>query len=143
MKKTIQLLAAAILAFASLPAAAQPVRLDTTFNSRILSGKITHEPLFTALGAVQQPNGKIVALLDANGLTLVRFNSDGSRDLAFGTNGKASALFLGSVQSGNAVVLQADGKIVVAGLYFYRLSTSSSGSQAGNFAQTKKMLLVK
>jgi hypothetical protein len=32
---------------------------------------------------------------------------------------------------------------LASGMYFYRIEVRSSGSQAGNFVETKKMLLVK
>ena len=50
---------------------------------------------------------------DAN-FALARYNSDGSLDAGFGTGGKAMTSFGGADQA-SAVILQPDGKIVVAG----------------------------
>lgn len=63
-----------------------------------------------------QPDGKIVA----GGFTyiyaaLVRYNPDGSLDNGFGTGGVATADFGGVNSVITAVLLQPDGKIVVAG----------------------------
>ena len=76
-----------------------------------------------ANGAVLQPDGKIIvvgsASYDANnrdiGFALARFNTDGSSDLGFGTGGKQITDFFGAGAKANGVVLQADGKFVVAG----------------------------
>ncbi len=92
--------------------------LDTTFGN---GGKV-----ITPLGArddladavALQNDGKIIAagyyLTDGNLYqvgALVRYNSDGTIDTTFGTDGVATGLF--SVI--NAVVIQTDGKIVAAG----------------------------
>jgi uncharacterized delta-60 repeat protein len=67
-----------------------------------------------------QLNGKIVAagyrsLRGTNSdLALVRYNADGSLDATFGAGGKVLTDF-GGYDHGNAIALQPDGKIVVAG----------------------------
>jgi len=55
-----------------------------------------------------QPDGKIVMLGSAQ--TLVRYNSNGSADNAFGVNGKLSLDFFG-----RKLAVQPDGKLLVAG----------------------------
>jgi uncharacterized delta-60 repeat protein len=74
-----------------------------------------------AQGVVLQGDGKIVvAGYTGSGLThdfaVVRYNPDGSLDTSFGTGGKVITDF-GGDDFGRALVLQADGKIVVAGSY--------------------------
>jgi len=62
-----------------------------------------------------QKNGKIVVAGFANAnFALVRYNTNGSLDVTFGDEGKVMTDFAGS-DNGNAVALQKDGKIVVAG----------------------------
>ena len=78
-----------------------------------------------ALSATLQTDGKIVVTgFSSNGtnndLALARYNSDGSLDTSFGGGGTTN-LDLGADQSGQSVVVQADGKILVAGV-------TSSGS---------------
>jgi uncharacterized delta-60 repeat protein len=76
-----------------------------------------------ANGAVLQPDGKIIvvgsASYDSNnrdiGFALARFNTDGSIDFGFGTGGKQITDFFGAGAKANGVVLQPDGKFVVAG----------------------------
>ena len=76
-----------------------------------------------ANSAVLQPDGKIIvvgsASYDANnrdiGFALARFNTDGSSDFSFGTGGKQITDFFGAGAKANGVVLQPDGKFVVAG----------------------------
>jgi len=67
-----------------------------------------------------QADGKIVVAGSANNGTdndfaLARYNSDGSLDTSFDTDGKVTAPIGTSNDVGNAVAIQADGKIVVAG----------------------------
>ena len=94
--------------------------LDTTFDG---DGKLT-----TRVGASNdycqsvalQPDGKILmAGLSSNGnnndFTVVRYNSDGTLDASFNADGKLTTDFGASGDVGNSVVLQSDGKIVVAG----------------------------
>jgi uncharacterized delta-60 repeat protein len=94
--------------------------LDTSFNG---TGKVT-----TPMGAgndrasalARQPDGKlVVAGHSSNGsnddLALARYNPDGKLDASFNGTGKVTtAIGLGD-DSANALVLQPDGKIVVAG----------------------------
>jgi len=49
---------------------------------------------------------------------LVRYNVDGTRDMAFGTNGRVSTSFDGDAIA-RAIAVQSDGKAVVAGVVYY------------------------
>jgi uncharacterized delta-60 repeat protein len=88
-----------------------------------------------ALAVIVQPNGKIVAggFAQTNAyysvFTLVRFNSDGSVDNAFGTNGIAQAQFGRDNSLLTSLAIQADGKIVAAGYTYTNYSF-----QPNNFA---------
>jgi uncharacterized delta-60 repeat protein len=76
-----------------------------------------------ANGAVLQPDGKIIVVGSASydslnrdiGFALARFNTDGSTDFGFGTGGKQITDFFGAGAKANGIVLQPDGKFVVAG----------------------------
>jgi uncharacterized delta-60 repeat protein len=76
-----------------------------------------------ANAAVLQPDGKIIVVGSASsdssnqdiGFALARFNSDGSADFSFGNGGKQITHFLDAGSQAKGVVLQPDGKIVVAG----------------------------
>ena len=93
--------------------------LDATFGS---GGKVV-----TALNKVDsvssmaiQPDGKIIvggSLVDptSNDFLLVRFNTDGSLDNSFGTNGVTTRDFFSGADAITALQLQPDGKIVAAG----------------------------
>jgi uncharacterized delta-60 repeat protein len=93
--------------------------LDTTFAG---DGIATYSSGINIGNAVAiQPDGKIVvAGASSNGsnmdVVLLRFNSNGTLDSTFGTNGvvRYNGVANGS-DSGNAVAIQQDGKIVVAG----------------------------
>jgi uncharacterized delta-60 repeat protein len=97
--------------------------LDTSFDG---DGKIilqsTPPGMATAIGAIAlQSDGKIVA----SGVTttaatqsdtlIARFNSDGSFDTGFGTNGIATSDIGGTDQLAFDVALQSDGKILAVG----------------------------
>lgn len=102
--------------------------LDTSFG---VGGKV-----ITDLGTINedlfdlavQPDGKIVVFGPhtsssfIDDFVLVRYNSDGSLDTSFGTEGKVSALFGSNNGSNNdgprALAIQSDGKIVLAGIIF-------------------------
>jgi uncharacterized delta-60 repeat protein len=95
--------------------------LDTAFGS---GGQVaTHfgNGQGFASGVVVQPDGKIVAAGAANmpggGLdfALARYNPDGTPDATFGTGGQVTTDF-GGTDSAASLALQADGKIVLAGL---------------------------
>ena len=105
-------------------ASCQPGTLDPTFD---LDGVATAAigPTGTedvAYAVAIQPDGKVVVAGRSGGdFAVVRFNADGSLDTTFGSNGHVTT----SVSSGTAsppwaseargVVIQPDGKIVVAG----------------------------
>lgn len=98
--------------------------LDTTFG---IDGKIiTHIGTDNDFGnsLIIQTDGKIVvAGRSSNGINddfaLVRYNSNGSLDNTFGISGKVTTEIGNSSDSGQSVVLQPDGKILVAGYSFF------------------------
>ena len=74
----------------------------------------------TARGLALQSDGKIVVVGRALGGTLddfgvARFNADGTLDTGFGTSGKLSIDINGSFDEALEVLIQPDGRIVVAG----------------------------
>jgi uncharacterized delta-60 repeat protein len=118
--------------------------LDTSFGSggKVVTS-ITREA--NAYGLVIQPtDGKIVVVGTIShpyvgtrgfrgtctGVALARYNPDGSRDPSFGTGGIVSydcgAFITPFLVSANAVALQADGKIVVAGYELARYNPNGS-----------------
>lgn len=60
---------------------------------------------------VAQPDGRIVAVGTADGLTLTRYLADGSLDTGFDGDGRVTT----GAGSGGGVALQSDGRIVAAG----------------------------
>ena len=117
MKKIILL--SSILQFLFFISYAQPGSLDHSFG---IDGKVT-----TNIGSggnygysvALQSDGKIVLAGYTNDSTedfaLVRYNSNGSLDNTFGTNGKVITDFGSGNDEGKSVIIQSDGKIVVAG----------------------------
>ncbi|MDQ3749544.1 MAG: delta-60 repeat domain-containing protein, partial [Acidobacteriota bacterium] len=97
---------------------AQPGSLDATFGS---GGKVVGSSTTTSdgLNAVAlQTDGKIVVAGTLNGkFAVFRFNTNGTPDTTFGTNGSVTTEFYpGFGGSASAVVVQPDGRIVVGGL---------------------------
>ena len=95
--------------------------LDTTFDG---DGKVTTPIGFFALARAVaiQSDGKIVVVGTANSgvndsnFAVVRYNANGTLDTAFGSTGIIITRFLiGIDESANAVTIQSDGKLVVAG----------------------------
>lgn len=96
----------------------QDGRLDTEFGER---GKVTSEFDGICTRLVLQPDGKVIAggtitTRETNSdFALARYNADGSLDAAFGNDGKVTTDFNKWADILSALVLQPDGKIVVAG----------------------------
>lgn len=76
-----------------------------------------------ANAAALQPDGKIIVVGSASydsanqdiGFALTRFNPDGSTDFGFGSGGKQITSFFDAGAKANGIVLQPDGRFVVAG----------------------------
>jgi uncharacterized delta-60 repeat protein len=94
--------------------------LDTTFggDGRVITAFEGHA---AALDIALQPDGKIVAVGQANNpstgnrdFALARYHPDGTLDTTFGGDGRVTTAFEGDAPA-NAVALQPDGKIVLAG----------------------------
>jgi uncharacterized delta-60 repeat protein len=95
--------------------------LDTSFGG---DGRVTTNftrRLDAAYGVAIQADGKIVAAGDAGLRTgnsrfaLARYNADGSLDTSFGGDGKVTTQFTRKDDPVSSLVIQSDGKIVVAG----------------------------
>jgi uncharacterized delta-60 repeat protein len=88
-----------------------------------VSGRVTTLIGSSSVGnsVIIQPDKKIIVAGNTwhgnsnYDFALVRYNSDGSPDNSFGTNGITTTDFGSDDDFGNSVVLQPDGKIVVAG----------------------------
>jgi len=89
--------------------------LDTTFGT---GGTVTTDfgGYESASAALIQPDGKIVTVgnINLHVAAVVRYNSDGTLDSTFGSGGKVTANVESNISVADAV-LQADGKILVAG----------------------------
>lgn len=95
--------------------------LDTTFgNSGVVMTAFPGSTLSEATDIVVQPDGKLVVSAFANGISgldivLARYNPNGSLDTNFNGSGTVTTPFGSEFDSADAVVLQTDGKILVAG----------------------------
>jgi uncharacterized delta-60 repeat protein len=99
--------------------------LDTGFGS---DGEAMVEIGFdiddSASGVAVQADNKIVVvgtMIPSDGVAdfaLVRFTADGSLDTTFGTGGKVTTDFSRRIDHAQAVAIQSDGKIVVAGFSY-------------------------
>lgn len=112
---------------AMAPAAlAAPGSPDPTFGTNGVTVAALG-PFVGAAAAVVQPDGKIVTIGEAVlGVTTymvsTRFNANGTLDAGFGFGGWAVVDF-GGGSGGNAIALQSDGKIVLAGTGYGSSST--------------------
>jgi len=95
----------------------------TTFGTTIVRNKL-NGTTGSAWAVALQSDGKIIAAGSSNvyskgvgtsrGFTLVRYNSNGSLDTSFGTQGVVTTNAVGLAEV-RGIVLQGDGKIVAAG----------------------------
>jgi uncharacterized delta-60 repeat protein len=102
--------------------------LDTTFDG---DGKVITSLAYnydSGRAIAIQPDGKIVVAGDAGSslFALVRYNANGDLDASFDGDGMVTTPVGSSLGGGKAVVIQPDGKIVVAG--------SGSDSTTADFA---------
>ena len=97
--------------------------LDTTFGNDGVLRDLTGE-WDEAANVIVQPDGRVVVVghTFSGGvflLTIARYNSDGSADAQFGSNGRVTDAIM---EVGRSIALQLDGSMIVA------------GRRAGNFA---------
>ena len=110
--------------------------VDTTFGTNgVITNNFSLMDDFTNPGTLQlkniilQPDGKLIVGLDTfDGshyhFLLTRFNSNGSPDTTFGTNGEITTAFGNFDDHLHAIVLQPDSKIIAAG-------STSNGTNTG------------
>jgi uncharacterized delta-60 repeat protein len=102
------------------------VRLLMYLNNGSLFATVGGEGNFVLNDAVQQPDGKIIAVgytygiynasqLGALNWKIVRFNQNGAQDTTFNATGVVTRGFADNDDVINSVALQTDGKIVVSG----------------------------
>ena len=127
--------------------------LDATFGGtgRVLTSVSSGEDEAHCLAV--QNDGKIVAAgysrPDYAKVAVVRYNTDGTVDTTFGTDGKVLAAVADEDNDARAIAIQTDGKIVVAG-YGYKsgwndfivLRLHSDGSLDNSFASGGKLKLA-
>ncbi len=100
--------------------------LDTDFgNNGSTTGDFDTFPYSMPNTLVEQDDGKLLVLGEGRttgshkgALCLLRFDADGHPDPAFANNGTRCFYFLSNEESPRSMVLQNDGKIVVAGASF-------------------------
>lgn len=117
-------------------------RLDPTFGT---GGRVTTDiSVFDDANAVAlQPDGKIVVAGSAfegsdpgyQVFALARYDTDGTLDTSFGTGGIVLGNFASGHDGVNALALQADGKIVVAGGIVLDESTSRTAFAVARYDQ--------
>ena len=135
MKKLLLLTAVVALQLQSFNCFSHAGSLDNSFNTDGIPTTASGSYDSYGFSVAIQADGKIVvAGFLENDLTtedsdfaLVRYNKDGSLDTTFDTDGKLTTDFGYGFDQANSVVIQLDGKIVVAG-------TASNGINAGSIA---------
>lgn len=97
---------------------AEPGHLDTGFGNagKVLTDISTHDD--RAYATAIQSDGKMIAVGTANGnFAVARYTVGGALDASFGTSGIVTTPVGAGSAVARAVVIQVDGKIVVAGDY--------------------------
>jgi uncharacterized delta-60 repeat protein len=103
-----------------LPVAGAAGDLDPTFG---IGGRVTTDfgGFDQAHAVAVQPDGKVVVAgssilgFSSGHVVLARYNPDGSLDTTFGMGGTVTTDFGGGFSAADALLLQPDGKVVVAG----------------------------
>jgi uncharacterized delta-60 repeat protein len=105
--------------------------LDKSFGtSGIVSAPSLEDVPFTAIAL--QPDGKIIATAGGFTAFVVRYTADGVGDSTFGTAGIVTLSFING-PSASGVLVQPDGKILVADHYLFRfLSDGQLDTSFGN-----------
>jgi uncharacterized delta-60 repeat protein len=89
--------------------------IDNTFGTLGLVTTDFGGSVDRAFAMALQPDGKLVVAGDSDAnFALARYNSNGSLDAGFGSAGKVITSF-GGIDQASAVIVQPDGKILVAG----------------------------
>lgn len=89
--------------------------LDATFGAGGRLVQVLSDDIDEAKAVAPLSGGKmLVAGTGADTFALVRYNADGSLDTSFGTGGVVTTSF-GNDDNANAMIVQADGKIVLGG----------------------------
>jgi uncharacterized delta-60 repeat protein len=99
--------------------------LDNTFGTNGIVNTDFSDPIDVARSVVIQPDGKIVVAGDSHAdFALARYNTNGTLDNTFGTNGKLTTA-VGACVNGTcsddiaySVALQSDGKILAVGVSY-------------------------
>ncbi len=95
--------------------------LDTTYSNDGIVTKQTGGPYSWVYGLALQPDGKMVAVewYNTNGsddnLALVRYDTAGNLDTSFDSDGIVITAFNSTRSQAHGVIIQPDGKVVVAG----------------------------
>lgn len=106
----------------------QSVNLDSDFGT---AGKVTNASITSSQTIQLQSDGKIVScyLSDfslSGNVHLARFNTDGTIDATFGTNGFVNTTVVNEGGYTNMMKLQSDGKILVTGCFSTNGSSNAS-----------------
>lgn len=89
--------------------------LDTSFNGTGIVTTSIGSLGTEAYGVAIQPDGKIIAVGYSGDIALVRYNNNGNLDTTFHSTGIVTTSISNTYDSGEAIVLQPDGKIIVTG----------------------------
>ncbi|MCB9248520.1 MAG: hypothetical protein H6613_08225 [Ignavibacteriales bacterium] len=103
---------------------AQDGALDPTFGSSGIVTTSVGTEIHTAKSIAIQSDGKILVVGSSENVSnsdflVVRYNSDGTLDNSFGSAGKVTIDFGSGYDVAQSLVIQSDGKIIVAGYSDY------------------------
>ena len=122
-RRTLAVTVALLAGLSSRPARAADGDLDSTFGSagQVMTDLANSTDIANAVAL--QADGKIVLVgttyknndYSEEDFAVVRYNANGTLDTTFGVNGKVTTDFPGLAAVASSVVVQPDGKILVAG----------------------------
>ena len=124
--------------------------LDTSFDTDGMATTAVGGSSDYSKALAIQSDGRIVVVGESfngsnNDIAVVRYNSDGSLDTTFDTDGKLTTAIGSSIDTASGVAVQSDGKIVVAGFaqfadgYTALVRYNSNGSLDTTFGATSTL----
>jgi len=99
-------------------------QLDNSFGTNGIAFNTYPNSIYSGRKVLIQSDGKILVIgmrfqdMQPDVMSIARYNTDGSVDISFGTDGTANCIFGDNYNEVRSAALQPDGKIILAGISY-------------------------